>query len=176
MSRDVTDITDGAEVVMVPGGGLTYVETRGKLTRPAVLGPTWRPPQIQPAGVTRRDQPYAFLTRPGQAPAPPLNPGAPVIAAPTYRPKRDSKYWADEIAATPGSCALPNVPAATNVPPMSMVNPMNPGIAVKYPAPCAGFGQDDEPKKPLTAAQLVFAGLVAGAATGLVVTVVRRRK
>ncbi|MCP4248747.1 MAG: hypothetical protein GY778_17020, partial [bacterium] len=42
VSRDVSDITDDAEVVIVPSGGLTYVESRGKLTRPAVLGPTWR--------------------------------------------------------------------------------------------------------------------------------------
>lgn len=60
VSRDITDITDDAQVVSVPGGGLFYVEDRGRLTHAAGSPPTWRP-TIQPAGHTRHDQVYVDM-------------------------------------------------------------------------------------------------------------------
>ena len=61
VSKDVTDITDDADVVTVPGGGMAYVEDQGRLVGAAPPGPTWRP-AIQPPGWTRYDQPYVDMT------------------------------------------------------------------------------------------------------------------
>lgn len=60
VSKDVTDITDDADVVSVPAGGMAYVEDRGRLVGAAPGGPTWRP-EIQPPGWTRYDQPYVDM-------------------------------------------------------------------------------------------------------------------
>lgn len=60
VSKDVTDITDDADVVSVPSGGMSYVEDRGRLVGAAPPGPTWRP-AIQPPGWTRYDQPYVDM-------------------------------------------------------------------------------------------------------------------
>jgi len=58
--KDVTDITDDAQVVSVPGGGMVYIEDRGRLMGAAPSAPTWRP-SIQPAGATRYDQVYVDM-------------------------------------------------------------------------------------------------------------------
>lgn len=176
VSRDVSDVTDGAEVVVVPAGGMVYVEQRGKLTAPAVLGPTWRPPSLQPAGVTAREQPYAFLNRPGQPPAPALNPDAPVLGAPSYRPARTARQVAREVGASPGACGVPRTPVERRLPGRSMVSPLDASIGIRpYNAPCAGFGQE-QAREPASAAQVAVAGVIAGAAVGLVVSVVMGRK
>jgi hypothetical protein len=60
VSKEVTDITDDAAVVTVPGGGMFYVEDRGRLAGAAPPGPTWRP-AIQPPGWTRYDQVYVDM-------------------------------------------------------------------------------------------------------------------
>lgn len=60
VSKDVTDITDDAAVVTVPGGGMAYVEDQGRLAGAAPPGPTWRP-AIQPPGWTRYDQVYVDM-------------------------------------------------------------------------------------------------------------------
>ncbi len=123
VSRDVTDITDGAGVVIVPGGGMSYIESRGKLEGPAVLGPTWRPPQIQPAGYTSFDQVYAFMNKPGQE-GTVLNPNAPVRPPPLYRPARTSP---DEVLGVPmsprGDVLVPFRRNATRIPYQSQVQP-----------------------------------------------------
>lgn len=174
VSQDVSDITDDAEVVTVPGGGLSYIERRGKLQRPAILGPTWRPPRIEPAGHTTHDQVYAFMTgRAGQCPEPPLNPGAPQVPPPNYRPPRDDKYWTREVPTDP-SCGVPMTPPQRWVPaPVSEVVPEDPPpIAVCPPRPCRprrGYGAEPD-KKPASKAQLAIAGLIAGAATAMVVS------
>lgn len=128
VSRDVTDINSGAEVVNIPAGGLVVVEDRGKLTRPAVLGPTWVPPSIEPAGVTGREQPYAFLNRPGQ-PSSALHPGAPVRPPPSYRPDRAfgdvSMVPADAVA-----CPVPMNSADSSVRSRSLVYPQDPALAI----------------------------------------------
>lgn len=174
VSRDVTDITDDAEVVIVPGGGLSYVESRGKLTRPAILGPTWVPPRIQPSGVTSRNQVYAFLTRPGQTPPPPLNASAPVRPPPTYRPPRQTKFWLDEVRATPAQNLVPSYPRQSRLPSQSNIDPYGPGIAVRGPQ--CGFSGDESEKSPATTAQLAAAGMVAGAAVALFALVAGSRK
>ena len=61
-SQDVTDLTDDASIVSVPGGGMAYVEAYGKLVGPGRLGPQPPPPGLEPAPPTGRDQPYVNLT------------------------------------------------------------------------------------------------------------------
>lgn len=184
VSRDVTDITDNAEVVVVPGGGMVYVEERGKLTRPAILGPTWSPKAIQPAGVTGRDQVYAFMSRPSDPYRPPLNPDAPVVNPPTYHPTRDNKYWIHAVPGRPQPCDLSRRPHAHLVPKRSDVVPIEHGMAIKRACPphahgerraMPAFGQEEE-KKPASGAQFALAGLILGAATGLVVSLTTKKK
>ncbi len=61
-SQDVTDLTDNASIVSVPGGGMAYVEAHGRLVGPASLGPQPPPPQLVPPPPTGRDQSYVGLT------------------------------------------------------------------------------------------------------------------
>lgn len=173
VSQDESDITDDAEVVIVPGGGMTYVESRGKLTRPAILGPTWRPPKIQPVGVTTRDQVYGFMTRPGQPLQKPFNPGAPQVPPPNYRPPRDDKYHARPLP-TRSSCGVPLRPAQRRIPPQSMVTPTDPAVAIQPPGCRTGYGAAD--KEPASTGQLLAFGLIAGAATALVVNLTSKKR
>ncbi len=100
---DVTDITDNAAVVSVPGGGMFYVEKKGRLGGAAIMGPTWRPPQIEPAGYTRHDQVYAFMNRSGQH-GHDLFPGAPVRTQPPLRrPARTSQRHAYRVPGVPAA-------------------------------------------------------------------------
>jgi len=66
VSREVTDLTDGAAVVTVPAGGMAYVERDGHLTDMRYQGQQPAQPQLRPAPPTTRDQPYVDLspTRP----------------------------------------------------------------------------------------------------------------
>jgi hypothetical protein len=157
---------------------LLAVESRGKLTRPAILGPTWRPPRIEPVGVTTRDQVYGFMTRPGQPLQQPFNAGAPSVPPPNYRPPRDDKYYARELPTQP-TCGVPRRPQQRRIPPQSTVNPTDPAMAIRPPVPCPtgyqGYGADDE-KTPATAGQLVAFGLIAGAATALVVNLTKKKR
>ena len=100
--QDVTDITDDAAVVSIPGGGMFYIEDRGKLMRAAGTPPTWRP-AIQPPGWTDFDQVYASSAAPpvpmngfGQAPVRRLH----------SQPKRTPHpvWGSPKICATPISC------------------------------------------------------------------------
>jgi hypothetical protein len=58
--KDVTDITDDAQVVSIPGGGLYYVADSDSGEGHAPSPPTWRP-AIQPPGWTRFDQVYVDM-------------------------------------------------------------------------------------------------------------------
>lgn len=58
--KDVTDITDGAQVVSIPGGGMLYVADERRRQGAAPSPPTWRP-AIQPPGYTRYDQVYVDM-------------------------------------------------------------------------------------------------------------------
>lgn len=170
VSRDVSDITDGAEVVTVPAGGMTFVEQAGRLTRPAVTGPTWRPKALTPAGVTDRDQPYAFLNRPDQPYPEPLNARAPVTGPPTYgRPPRDSDVWSEPVPINRPQAPLPLSPNQATLGRRMTVSPQ--GAALATPnirrAPLSGVGAEPT-KSPATLGQLFVAGTVVGAAVGLV--------
>lgn len=185
VSRDITDITDDAEVVMVPGGGMIYAEDRGKLVRPAILGPTWRPPSLEPAGNTCHDQVYAFMTRPGQTPPPPLNARAPVLPPPTYHPARDDKYWLRPVLERPVQCNLARAPQAGSVPRTMTVEPREHPQAIRR-RPCpppSGYGArrrmaalGDEDKAPASLGQLAVAGVLLGAAAGLVASLTAKKK
>lgn len=61
-STDVTDLTDDASIVSVPGGGMAYVEGYGHLLGPASFGPQPPSPYLRPAPPTSRDQGYVSLT------------------------------------------------------------------------------------------------------------------
>lgn len=61
VQADVTDITDGAAVVSIPGGGLLAVDDRGTVPGRAGTPPTWRP-SIQPPGWTSYDQVYVDMS------------------------------------------------------------------------------------------------------------------
>ena len=63
VDSDVTDLTDDASIVHVPGGGMAYVEAKGKLVGPACPAPGPPPhPQLRPAPPGGRDQTYVNLT------------------------------------------------------------------------------------------------------------------
>lgn len=162
VSRDVTDITDGADVVTVPAGGLFYVEQNGRPDGYPVLGPTYRPPQIAPGGAPGgRQSVYKHLTRPGQRPAPPLNPHAPVVAPPTMHPARNPTTWSREVGINQNQCGVPTRPATHLVPSQMNVEPFY------RPAPIAGGGcpslGEDAPTSSLAA--YVAVGVAVGAAT-----------
>jgi hypothetical protein len=149
VSRDVTDITDDADVVIVPGGGMSYIAPTASVTGPAVLGPTWRPPEIQPAGWTRYDQTYAFMNKAGQK-GTVLNPNAPVKGPPLYRPRRTSPDTEVGVPMVPrGDVMVPFRRQATRVPYQSQVDPFvytapanpvtGPTVAQSSPDLPAGF-------------------------------------
>lgn len=165
VSRDVTDITDGAEVVSVPAGGMYYVERDGRSASPAVLGPTYRPPQIEVGGpATGRDHPYKSLTRPGQAPAPPLNPHAPVVPPPAYHPSRQPTTWVQPVGLQTPQCRVPTSPATHRVPRQMVVNPFVRPAPLQSGGCNSGFGAAEAPSSGLIGYGI--AGLLVGAATG----------
>jgi len=175
VSRDVSDVTDGAEVVTVPAGGMTFVEQAGRLTRPAVTGPTWRPKALTPAGVTDRDQPYAFLNRPGQPYQTALNPDAPVTGAPTYgRPARDSKFYADPVAINRPEAPLPLSPRQGTLQRQMVVSPQNPAVAIPNVRSTGVSGLGAADKAPASLGQLFAAGTVAGVAVGLMAMAMKK--
>jgi hypothetical protein len=65
VSKEVADITSGADVVVVPGGGMSYQERGGKIVQYDRFGPTPpRPDYVPPAGpgaFTQKNQVYTFL-------------------------------------------------------------------------------------------------------------------
>jgi len=162
-SQDVTDLTDNASVVVVPGGGMAYVEAYGKLVGPASLGPQPAPPGIRPSGrTTTRFQPYAFLAqgsttgwdaesllnrveKPLDAPAPtvsfsPLQPEAP--RAPRLLPKEVNDL---ALGPQPLDVPPPNLPAFPFTPGSpSMYRPFPPA----HPARRAPFAVQRVPGRP----------------------------
>lgn len=146
---DVTDITDNAAVVSVPGGGMFYVEKNGHLGRAAVMGPTWRPPQIEPAGHTRHDQVYAFMNRPGQH-GHDLFPGAPTrYQPPLMRPARTSQRHSYPVPGEPAARQVPFNRVGQGVPTTSIVRgtqlPIPVGAAYRHPVAPAAPGMPMEP-------------------------------
>lgn len=195
VSRDVTDITDNADVVIVPGGGMAYVEQRGKLTGPAIMGPTWRPPQIEPAGWTHRDQVYAFENR-GNQKGHYLNPNAPVTGPPRFGPDRPEAQ-AQPVPMSPNWQPMPMRPQFERVPKRSIVDatqtpvpiedyadpvapsapsmPMFPGVPLRNTFNVAtqqiaidGLGAEESEKSSMSTAKLLGAGVIFGAAAGFI--------
>lgn len=129
VSREVTDITDNADVVVVPAGGLTYAEVDGRPIDASILGPTPRPPIPRPnPNYTPRDQPYRSLTTTAW-PRLPAHPSAPVRPPPTYGPARQPTR--------PVTSARPHMPRRLRrsptqamVPTRSTVNPTGARIAI----------------------------------------------
>jgi len=62
VSNEVTDLTDDASIVVVPGGGMAYVEADGRLKGPAAHGMPPPHPNLRPHAPTSQLQPYVDLT------------------------------------------------------------------------------------------------------------------
>lgn len=153
VQNDVTDITDGAAVVSVPGGGMFYVEKKGRLGGAAIMGPTWRPPQIEPAGYTRHDQVYAFMNR-GNQRGHDLFPGAPVRRRPPLRrPARTNQRMGHRVPEAPSEWGVPFNHQGSRVPTTSIVHgtqfPIPIGPAA-YPVAPSAPGMPIEPQVPFT--------------------------
>lgn len=107
VSRDISDV-NGADVVMLPGGGFNFVESGGRAVSPPILGPTPRPPKWQirrpPTG---RMQPYSDLTNGGAQPQPPLNPHAAIRPGFRLGPARAPKMAAIDVPNSPRQWDLP---------------------------------------------------------------------
>jgi hypothetical protein len=165
VSRDITDVTSGGEVVMIPGGGFYHVEQEGSIQPSPILGPTPRPPRltvpqprpVYPGGPTVHDAPYT-VTQPESAAQGPLYPNAPVIPAPTLRPPQN-------LSVNGGS----PVPTVWEVTPPAYTRRIMQG---KNP-----FGQTEpEPSKGPTSGQMAVAGILLGITAGLFVSAVREAK
>lgn len=164
VSRDISDI-NGAAVVMVPGGGMPYVD-RGMPKPYPVLGPTPRPMSIGPTRqTTSRTAQYVSLNRGGQ-PRLPLNPNAPDRSMPTFQSQRASTYW-QRPASWPHGSEVMSSPGELPVATVSSIQPYTPGM------PVSGFGDDSTGP---TKGQMVLAGALIGAATGILVAVFRSKK
>ena len=153
VQNDVTDITDNAAVVSVPGGGMAYVEKNGRPGGAAVMGPTWRPPQIEPAGYTRHDQVYAFMNKPGQR-GHDLFPGAPLRRQPPLRrPARTSTNYAERVPWSPSETSVPFDMQGRRVPTTSIVHGTQLPVPIRRyadPVSPAAPGMPMEPQVPFT--------------------------
>lgn len=147
VNKDVADITDGADVVEVPGGGLFYVERGGHLVGPPPGSPPERTPLSVPQRPSGTDQPYVLLGQQAQAPL-------------GHYP-----YGAPQAQARPAAFGT----TFYRVPPdVSIVNVANRRVAVgedpgAAPAP-AGWGS------------YLFAGALVGAAAALLMGTVGKKK
>lgn len=125
VSKEVTDITDDADVVVVPGGGFQYIESNSHVTPPPVLGPTPRPPHK--LGTHRAPSgPYdTYVQIDDGADQGPLNPYAPDRTMPRYgRPARDPQNYVKAVAPAPTQRIMPralqpSMPASSIVTPLS---------------------------------------------------------
>ena len=126
VSNDVTDLTDDASIVSVPGGGMAYVEADGRLKGPAAHGMPPPHPQLVPPPPTGRDQTYVDLT-------PHMPTGWDVDSL-----LRSAEFPTGPIDPAPGGMLLPNGP----MPPMPngelTLRPVpTPGGGANYHAPGA---------------------------------------
>jgi len=152
VSRDVTDVVDGGEVVFIPGGGFYHAEFDTKRQPSPVLGPTRRPPRNVPAPLSTIAQPIVTV-QPEWAAQAPLNALAPVRPFPAYRPEREVPSLITNLRTSPSSEAMRNYPVAHPLPYRQIVR---------------AVGQTEE-KPPASAGTLAFYGLLLGASVGLVV-------
>lgn len=61
VNPEITDLTDDASIVTVPGGGMAYVESRGRLLGPACPQQPPPPRGLSPAHVTSQYETYAQM-------------------------------------------------------------------------------------------------------------------
>jgi hypothetical protein len=159
VSRDVTDVASGGEVVYIPGGGFYHVEQGGSIQPSAVLGPTARPPMLTPpvlpapipGGPGVEDQPYV-TTQPEYAAQAPLYPMAPVSSGWVLNPARPKLQQ---------SLSVRSVDETT---PPVYVRPIQ-----RLPRP---LGQEETSSGP-SAGQMAVAGILLGVSVGLLVNAVR---
>lgn len=148
VSKDITDVTDNADVVMVPGGGMTFAEVRGQMVPPSRrLGEPRRGTGLRVSGPTARAQVYKSLE--GAEAYPPRPAFVPQYASrplPSYPVQR-------QMAFTRGERRLPMAP---------IVDPKDATMAI---------GAEDSEASP---GKMAFWGLVLGAAVGGVVVLVKR--
>jgi len=173
VSRDISDITSGAEVVAVPGGGMAYVERGGQLVGPLRPDDRYNPYVEIRMGIERRTVPFGPAYYPGPsstAVAPafpdggtqfvpavpeevPLTPNLPAQTAPAI-PQVD-------MGPTP---LLPPQTAPTSAQVDLAPTPVLPPVAT----PASGYGADEEPK-PAGWGTYAFAGALVGIAAAIFV-------
>lgn len=156
VSKDIADITSGADVVIVPGGGLTYQERGGYPVGFDRNGPTPCPPPFRPPPPTAVNQVYASLV--GQAQRAPMLMPSPTALAPLV-----TSVPAPSVAAaapTPGVSAFaipgapPPQPITVLAPPMADLQvhggynrPGRMPVGQKVPAGSYPVGQQYNPKR-----------------------------
>jgi hypothetical protein len=156
---EVTDITDDANVVMVPAGGMSFAEVRGQMQYPPALGPSRRPPPLEltpPASDSRMDV-YKELQI--GKPQPPLNPSAPHLPAPTYHPARQPVHWTRDVPWYPLQRQIPAAPVQRTLGRRYIVQPIDARQALG-----ATNEMSDDTKLIIGAA---VAGVLAGVAVEL---------
>jgi hypothetical protein len=140
VSRDITDITDGGAVVMVPAGGKAVIESDGHPTAWPVLGPTPRAPGLTVPAPTAIDQVYVDL-QPQSSARPPLNAMAPVRPMPRYaEPPRNYLSPMRPLPWAPPSHPIPYAPPQRPLPYRSAVYPLGqePAPSTSWTAVVAG--------------------------------------
>jgi hypothetical protein len=126
VDSDVTDLTDDASIVHVPGGGMAYVEAKGRLVGPACPAMPPPPPGLTPARPTGRDQTYVDLT-----PCPPK--GWDVESLLQQAEHQPSNR---RLPSFPEPAGLPQFPHPGYMPPPANIPPAGPGApGVSLPVP-----------------------------------------
>jgi hypothetical protein len=151
VSKDITDITDNADVVMVPGGGMTFAEVRGQMVPPSRrLGEPVRGPGLRVSGPTTRAQVYKSLEGLGD----------------TYpnRPLAPQQYWESPVQEYPVQSMMPFQTRERGLRQSSIVTPRDAVVAV---------GASESESSP---GKMALWGVLIGAAVGGVVVLVKNNK
>lgn len=167
VSPEVRDLTDDADVVVVPGGGMAYVERHGRLAGPHRLREGRPPPpSVQQTPLTTnptpRDRVYVEMSYGREIP---IHGAAPRLRGvmPTATPG---------IALVPGSPGERRVlpTGERRVPQRDDVIPVDPRSRIARAEPLSGFGEVSPTIK------YGFIGLALGAAAGVAVHYWRKNK
>jgi hypothetical protein len=151
VSKDITDITDNADVVMVPGGGMTFAEVRGVMREPSRrMGEPVRGSGLRVSGPTTRGQVYKSLEGTDNYPD---------------RPVSSPQYWERQVPSSTGQSMVPFQRRERVMGRQSIVNPRDASIAI---------GASDG--EPMSAGKMALWGVILGAAVGGVVVLVKRSK
>ena len=158
VSKDISDVIDGGEVVMIPGGGFYHAERDTRRAPSPVLGPTPLPPANVPALPSGIAQPIVTM-QPAWAARPNLNANAPLMSRSPWAARRTVASANTTLPISPSLTALPIAPAMQTLPYKSIVQ---------------GVGQDAS-EEPTSAGKLAMWGLVLGAGVGLMVGVLKSK-